>query len=357
MSAPTEPTAGVQRTRWILAILATVVVVATCRQTFEPSPRGSTDAEPEPPPVAANVPEDLGARAFEHVRQLVSFGPRHSGSPGWTRAIEYITEQLTEAGLDPVLDRWTEETEGLDFCNIRVRIPGTRPERLVIGCHHDTKNTSGHDDPAHNFEFVGANDSGSGVGLLIELASVLAAGSAYGERNRLDVTVDLVFFDGEESIPFDWDIDRALFGSKRFVRKYRENQVLGDHDEGKIGAFILLDLIGSRDLQIDDDELSDAGLQRIIAAAAAVHGHSDIFFETHTRVTDDHVPFLDAAIPAIDLIDIRDNPEWHKPTDTIDAMSAQSLHIVGTVVLTALPPIAQAYLPRGPGRLKIGGPR
>jgi glutaminyl-peptide cyclotransferase len=338
-----------------LALVALSVTLC-CAGSAEPEdgtrlPPASTgvDVDALPMPRVAS-PRDLGARAFAHIAELVSYGARYPGSEGHSRAVDYIASTLSEAGLEPVLDRWTVESEGLELCNVVARIPGRIPERIVIGCHHDTKKTSGHDDPSHNFEFVGANDSGSGVGLLLELARCWAA------DGDLPVTVEVVFFDGEESVPFRWDIERALFGSRHYVANYREARMLGldTPAAAPILAFVLLDLVGSRDLQIDDDELSDALLKRIVARAARLHGHESIFFKTFTRVTDDHVPFLDAGIPAIDLIDIADNPQWHRPTDTLEHLAPESLQIVGEVVRTALPAIAAALAP-DVDRLRLGG--
>lgn len=331
------------------------LVAATCRGVDSPPHEAREHPESVEPAIQltrSEAPADLGERAFEHVAKLVSFGPRYPGSDGHARAIDYMQTHLREAGLTPVLERWTEADEDLELCNVRARIPGVRSERIVIGCHHDTKRTDGHPEPTHNFEFVGANDSGSGVGLLLELARTLAARA---EDNPLPVTVEVVFFDGEESVPFHWDIDRALFGSRRFVRGYREARMLGSSGDGsRILSMVLLDLVGSRDLQIDDDELSDPRLQAIVLQAATLHGHESVFFQTHTRVTDDHVPFLDEGIPSVDLIDIADNPQWHEPTDTLEHLAPESLQIVGEVVLTALPGIAERFLPDD-SRLDVGG--
>jgi len=294
-----------------------------------------TDPNVIPPITAVRAPADLGKNALGHVTILVSYGPRHTGAVGWTNGINYISNQLTAMGLNPVKDTWLNGVEGLSFTNISVTLPGKSKDKIVIGCHHDTKKCQGHPDPAHNFSFVGANDSGSGVGLLLELARVLK------DKDR-KATYELVFFDGEESLPWKWDIDRALFGSKRYVRRY-EQAMLDDPSGPKIQAFMLVDMVGAKDLQIDEEENSDQDLRDVLFKAAQAAGHEKYFFQNRLPVIDDHIPFVNAGIRSIDLIDIHVNDEWHTEKDVLAHLSADSLHVVGEVVLTALPAIEKRY--------------
>jgi hypothetical protein len=332
-------------TRAPLSLLLLPLAAATCGH--EP-----TDAREEPTAAVriepATVPADLGERALAHAAAVVAFGARDTGSRGWQQALDYVAGQLTGLGLQPLRDRWTEPGENLAFENISVVLPGKLTDRILIACHHDTKCCAGHDDPAHNFEFVGANDSGSGVGLLLALAETLRA------RPR-QATIELVFFDGEESRTWAWNQGaRALFGSRRYVERYREQQLLG-HGGGRIRALVLLDMVGSKDLQIDDDVNSDRRLHGIFRAAAQQAGHATVFFKSEMAVSDDHLPFLRAGIPAIDLIDIADNPQWHTADDTLEHLSAESLQIVGAVVLHALPAIEREFVPeRGGLQLRSG---
>ncbi len=292
-------------------------------------------------PKPAAVSKDLGQHAYDHVAALVALGPRHTGSPGWYRATAYIKQELKKLGLTPKRDRWEHPIEKLTFENIWVTFPGKSKDRLILACHHDTKCCSGHPEFRDNFHFVGANDSGSGVGLLLALAKELA--DRKSDRKNI-ATIQLVFFDGEESIPFDWDLKRALFGSRRFVRRYQQERLdLGGGP--RIRGLVLLDMVGAKDLQIDDETNSDRRLHDILRAAAKACGHQQYFFQNQHRVTDDHIPFLDDGIPAIDLIDLYDNPQWHTVHDTLEHISASSLQIVGEVVLTALPGLEHQLFP------------
>lgn len=278
----------------------------------------------------------IGSQAYEHIRALCKIGPRPTSSFGWSQGLGYITQQLLALGLSPKKDTWIDKVEQIEFTNIRVRIPGDSKELIVIGCHHDTKNCTGHTDPAHNFVFVGANDSGSGVGLLLELARIL-------KSRKNAATYELVFFDGEECVGWDWDESRALFGSKRYVRKHQQ-QLADDANTPGIRAFVLLDMVGDKDLQIDNDTNSDKELRQIFYAAAQAMGHERFFYKASLPVSDDHLPFIEAKIRSIDLIDLDDNEHWHKPSDTLENISADSLQVVAEVVLTALPELERRFI-------------
>ncbi len=320
---------------WTPLLLGLALLGSTCQGDPKTDPVAPVVQEPLP---SRDVPTDLGRRAYGHVERLCAMGPRHAGTTGWERAIDHIAGTLDAMGLVARRDTWVDPKERIRFTNVVATLPGARPERLVIGCHHDTKVCEGHDDPLHNFPFVGANDSGSGVGLLLEIARELC-------DDPLPCTVELVFFDGEESVPFKWDHDRALFGSRRYVEHYlaaREN----DPSTPPIRAMVLLDMVGAASLQIDDDEYSDPRIKAIVLQAARQLGHADVFYANRLPVRDDHLPFVDAGIPSIDLIDIVDNPQWHTPDDTLEHVSAASLQIVGEVVLTALPEIARQLVVR-----------
>lgn len=278
----------------------------------------------------------LGDDAFGHVKELVSFGPRYSGQPGWSKQLDYITQELEKLGVKARRDTWTDRKELLTFSNITALIPGKRSQRIVLACHHDTKCTTGHEDPEHNFHFVGANDGASGVALLLALAPSL-------QKRENEATIELVFFDGEESLDWNWnDADRALFGSKRYVRRHRDALMLGE--ETRIEAMLLLDMVGRADLHIQEELYSTERMRRITWSAALATGHERYFFRRAEAAADDHKPFLDVGIPAVDLIDLNGNPDWHTPNDTLDNMSPESLQRVADVVLTMLPALEEAYV-------------
>jgi hypothetical protein len=282
------------------------------------------------------APAGLGESAMAHVRTLVGFGPRYSGQPGWTQQLDHIEATCKALGLEVRRDTWTDRKELITFSNVSAVIPGKRNERILLACHHDTKCTQGHPDPANNFHFVGANDGASGVALLLALAPVLQAA-------QMEATIELVFFDGEESLDWRWnDAARALFGSRRYVKQHRDALLTGG--ESRIEAVVLLDMVGRTDLHLQDETYSTKDLRQILWSAAVALGHQKHVFQRAESAADDHKPFLDVGIPAVDLIDLNGNPHWHTRTDTVENMSPASLQITADLVLTMLPEVERQYV-------------
>lgn len=265
-----------------------------------------------------------GARAYEDIRQLVAIGPRPAGSPGIQLTRDYIKKQLIAAGLTPDEQPFDAKTPigTIHMINVRATLPGTGSGRgrLVIGGHYDTKLSP-------DFPFVGASDGGSSTAFLLELARALK-----GRRNPMPI--ELLFLDGEEATLWDWDTHTTdhTYGSQYYVDTAKQAGTLKD-----IRAFILVDMIGDRDLQIKRETYSTAWLTDVIWAAAARLKRREFVAES-LAIEDDHVPFLKAGVEAVDLIDL-DYPAWHTREDTLDKVSAGSLEAVGQVLLAALPEI------------------
>ena len=261
------------------------------------------------------------SRAFEHMRQLVAIGPRPSGSAGIQQARDYIEAQLKEAGLTPQEQAFEAQTPFgvVRMANVIARIPGARPERILITGHFDTK-------LYRQFRFVGANDGGSSAAMLLELARVLKA-----RKNAY--TIELVFFDGEEAVLPEWGGTDHTYGSRHYVEAGK-----ADGSLAKIRAMILFDMVADRNLNIRRETYSTRWLTDLIWASARKLGHADAFIADGFPVEDDHKPFLDAGVPSVDIIDL-DYSAWHTERDTLDAISARSLQIVGDTFLDALPKI------------------
>jgi hypothetical protein len=261
------------------------------------------------------------ARAFEHLRTLVAIGPRPPGSAGIQQAREYITTQLKNLGLSPAEQGFEAQTPlgPMKMANVRVGLPGQRRERLIIGGHYDTK-------LFRQFRFVGASDGGSSAAMLLELARVLK------DRER-PLTIELVFFDGEEATLPDWTGTDHTYGSRHYVEAARKDGSLSS-----IKGMILLDMVGDRSLNIRKESRSTPWMTAIIWDTARRLGHDRAFLDESFPVEDDHVAFLDAGIPAVDVIDL-DYAQWHTADDNLDAVSARSLQIVGDVLVESLPKI------------------
>jgi Zn-dependent M28 family amino/carboxypeptidase len=209
------------------------------------------------------------------------------------------------------------------MANIRAVRPGRRAQTIAVSGHYDTKRYD-------VFEFVGANDGGSSTAVLLELARVT-------RDLDLEHTLELIFFDGEEAIR-SWTAADSLYGSRHDVDRRYEAGTLGD-----LRALILVDMIGDRDLGILQESASTPWLQSLIWETATDLGYEEHFLSSRAAIEDDHVPYLNAGIPAIDLIDF-DYPFWHSAQDTLDKTSPDSLKVIGDVLLRVLPRVDERLI-------------
>ncbi len=260
------------------------------------------------------------SRAWEHLRQMVAIGPRPAGSPAIEQTRKYIKDQLAAIGLKASEQAWDDETPlgKVHMVNLIVTIPGASRNRLAITGHYDTK-------LFRDIRFVGASDGASSAAFLIEFARVLKA-----RHNPL--TIDLVFLDGEEAV-IDWRGNDHTYGSRHYVAAAER-----DGSIKSLKAMILVDMIGDKDLGMRRDSYSTAWLSEIIWRQAAKMKLGNYFLPALTTVEDDHLPFLSAGVPSVDIIDL-DYDAWHTQRDNLDAVSARSLQVVGDVVLASLPEI------------------
>jgi glutaminyl-peptide cyclotransferase len=267
-------------------------------------------AATESGPGAAATPFDAG-RAFADLRAQVRIGPRPAGSPGSRREVRLIVARLRAAGLEPAVQR--------PHRNVVATIRGREPGVVVVGAHHDTKDSIP--------KFVGANDGASGVAVLLELARVLP-------RPLPGPSVTLAFFDAEEARgdrPFAADGAR---GSAQFVRLAQAGGAQGAPPLDRIRAMYLVDLVGDCDLELPREANSSPELYERLRGPA---------FRGQTGpVLDDHIPFRAAGIPAVDVIDFEFGPgpppgAWfHTPEDTLDKVCPESLEQVGRAVFGVL---------------------
>ena len=259
-------------------------------------------------------------RAWEHLRRLVALGPRPAGSPAIESSRTYIREQLAAVGVTSADQAWDDRTPlgPVRMVNLIATIPGASRNRLVIGGHYDTKRF-------REFPFVGANDGGSSAAFLIEIARVL-------KLRKSPLTIEILFLDGEEAV-VEWQGNDHTYGSRHYVEAAGRDGSLAT-----LKTLLLVDMIGDRDLRLKRDLNSSPWLTNIIWEAARSQKLTASFTNDVTEIEDDHLPFVRAGIPAVDLIDLEFGP-WHTAGDTLDSVSARSLQAVGDVVLAALPQI------------------
>ncbi|MGI9108376.1 MAG: M28 family metallopeptidase [Pyrinomonadaceae bacterium] len=337
MPSPIEPRSEISPIRLNFTFALLFLLPLSFNACSPTSSNGDYNAQKSSSPAVAAPtipahPTYDGERAFAHVRKMVEMGPRPSGSAELARTREYIVAELRAANLKVTTDQFTAKTPAgaREMVNLTAELAGEAPDVIIISSHYDTKFFK-------EFRFVGANDAGSSTGALIEIARSLAAS---GRKPRF--TYQFVFFDGEEAVCRNWDdcsTDDApdnTYGSRRYVEQ------LAAHGETKrVRALILLDMIGYTNLSLPRESLSTPWLVDIIWATARGLGYAAQFPDTEQSVEDDHIPFLQAEIPVVDLIQLGSYKYWHTAEDTLDKISPRSLQIVGETVLASLPRIEQ----------------
>jgi hypothetical protein len=318
---------------WIVrfASLGCVLAVTACKPE-QPPPKPKSEvatavAVPHllvtnsAPP--SDAPKIDSARAMRYLREIVAFGPRPPGSHGYRNLQRYLRQQLKNDDLEA--DAFTAATPIGEFklTNFIAKYPGSTDQVVVIASHYETNY------PLKNF--VGANDAGSSTALLLELANHLRG-------PRKGPTVWLVWLDGEE--PFkEFSETDSFYGSRHLASKWQQ-----DGTAKRIKAFILTDMIGDKDLNIDKDLNSTPWLSDLVYTAASNLGVQSFFYRRQTLIQDDHLAFSKIGIPVVDVIDLDygyNNVFHHTPEDTLDKVSARSLRIVGDVVLETVRLLSQ----------------
>ncbi|MBU4212395.1 MAG: Zn-dependent exopeptidase M28 [Verrucomicrobia bacterium] len=305
----------------ISLLIAALLYTSGCRPA--PSPKATVFR-----PIAPRVLD--ADNALAEARALVALGPRAAGTPGARHAAGHLLVRLQVVGVQSALDVFTDETPAgkTTFWNVMGVIPaaGRRADKapwIFLGSHFDTKSGLG-------AGFEGANDSASSSGLLLELARVLQA------AGPLPVNIGIAFFDGEEC-RHSYTARDGLHGSRHAARALCLNRRVD-----QVRAVIILDMIGDRDLTVTIPRNSTSDLVSRVFRAAAAEKVREKFKLMAGALLDDHQPFLEAGMPSIVLIDFEygsapgRNDYWHTPQDTLAKLSAESLGIVGRIVIRML---------------------
>lgn len=310
---------------YVIAVLLLLGATLGCSEP-KPAPAAAAETvvagEQQKPKAAissAPAPKIDAKRAMSYVREIVAFGRRAVGSPGQRKQQEYLRNKFKQDLLEE--DVFTADTPvgKFELRNLVVKFPGTEDSIIVLGSHYDTNY------PLKNY--VGANDGASSTALLVEIANHLRGRKLQGP------SIWLVFFDGEEAF-VHWTATDSVYGSRHLAAKWKQ-----DGTAKKIKALLLADMIGDADLNIDKESNSTPWLQDLVMTAAANLGHKSHFYGREVAVEDDHLPFAQAGVPVVDLIDLDygyENVFHHSSEDTLDKVSPKSLKIVGDVIFETL---------------------
>lgn len=314
-----------------LIAMALVLAIAACERS-----KSTVEAQANPtsspagipltfPPDNAPPPAFDADRAMQYVKEIVKFGPRPLGSANHKKVEDYLESHLKGDQVED--DSFTAETNIGKFPvhNIIVKFPGKKDGIIIFASHYDTNY------PLRNTSYIGANDGASSSALLLEIANQLR-----GKPND-GYSIWLVWDDAEEAMKPDTEVDfmtDALYGITHLAEKWQADGTLK-----KVKAFMLADMIGDADLNIDRESNSASWLQEVVYEAATRLGYQSHFYGRALPMDDDHLPFVKRGVPSIDLIDFTygyNNVFWHTPQDTVDKLSPQSLKIVGTVMLESV---------------------
>jgi glutaminyl-peptide cyclotransferase len=300
---------------------------------LDASAPSSANQSAAPKPTEVAPPADQtggfdGTKAYEHVAKLVSFGPRPPASEGIHRSQEYVISQLKSFGCEIDQDDFHASTPKGDvqMKNIIAKAPGTGQGIILLLTHYDTLSS------VENF--VGAEDSASSTGLMIEMARQLC-----GKKEPNSVWI--AFLDGEEAF-VNWNQDNDhTYGSRELAARMALSG-----DLKRVKAVILADMIGQYNLSIPRQSDSPKWLTDTVWKTAARLGYKDIFVSQETQTSDDHDPFLERGVPALDIIDLNDYISagyWHTPQDTLDKVSPRSVAIVGHVILESVDELQKKF--------------
>lgn len=278
-----------------------------------------------------------GERVFTLTKEYLAAAPkRFIGSPGHAAAETFIKSHFA-----PEIAKGNFETDefhpntpigSLTMRNYIVRYPGKKDGVIVLASHYETNY------PLKDINFVGANDGACTTALLIAMGEYFRAHPPEG------YSVWLVFDDGEEAIR-QWGPTDSLYGTRHLAAKWSGNGTIK-----KIKAFIVADMIGDKDLNIDHELNSTPALENLLKLAAKQTGHPGSVFKYEQQVEDDHIPFQQRGVPVLDMIDMDYGPHTdrspdgfhHTAQDTIDKVSAHSLQISADLMLGVIHLINQS---------------
>ncbi|NWF94827.1 MAG: M28 family peptidase [Candidatus Thorarchaeota archaeon] len=276
---------------------------------------------PHPPRCAsamAYTPVFDGTEAYDHLLAQCAIGPRPPGSTNLSVCRDYIKNSLLQEGWSVSLQNFTYL--GVNCSNVIARWSDDTVPNYILGAHYDTRPHADSDPGAQNRTkpVLGANDGASGTAVLLELASSLP--------ELVRPAVEFVFFDAEDSgyiNGWSW-----IVGSTHYVSMLSPSRI------ANTTAMLLVDMVGDASLRLLRETSSTRSLQDAVWATARDLGYASVFIDSRGGgIHDDHRPFLDAGIPALDIIQHAPFPwYWHTLEDTPDKCSSQSLEAVGTVL-------------------------
>lgn len=329
----------IKRFPMVCAVISAIFVAvsASCSGAGRAGSGGEAAASAEEPMATVAVSADS---LYGFVEQQVALGPRTPGSEGHARCVEYITTALRRYGVDTVTveggKATTWEGKQFDLKNIFAQINGDASNRVLLLAHYDTRPWADEDPDAanHSKAIDGANDGGSGVAVLLEVARVL------GRQLPDSLGVDLLFVDLEDSGETGGDEDTWCLGTQQWVK----NMPYTSANRPRYG--ILLDMVGGRDAKFHREYFSQRHASPVVDKVWSIARRSGLgerFVNSNGGgVVDDHLHINGAGIPCIDIIENMNehtgsfNPSWHTMDDSLQAIDRTTLRDAAQVVVNTL---------------------
>jgi hypothetical protein len=281
------------------------------------------------PPADAGPPFDA-KRAMRYLEDICAIGPRISGTDGMKKQQELLEKHFEARGGKVTYQRFTARQVStrklVPMANMVVSWFPEKDRRIILCSHYDTRPIADQEPIRKRWRdpFVSANDGGSGVALMMELAHHM-------KGLKPNLGVDFVFFDGEEYI-WDPDSDEYFFGSKHFAGAYAKERRTS---KKRYAGAVLLDMVGGKNARFPVERNSWSYAPKLcrevwgIAAELKCNAFTNGF--SAQAVLDDHIALNRGGIPAIDIIDFS-YPHWHRLTDVPRNCSAETLAQVAKVV-------------------------
>lgn len=304
-------------------------------------------AKTESKPVADNAPTTITPRmefnadsAYRNVQVQVDFGPRVPGMDSHAKCARYLVNELKRFGADSIIEQKTTVTafngDKLPINNIMGQFNKDAVKRVLLLAHWDTRPWADAEADAskHSTPIDGANDGGSGVGVLLEIARCLGV-------EKPTIGVDILFVDAEDYGQSQGDDENTwCLGTQYWIKNL-------PYTPGSIPEYgILLDMVGGKDAKFHREYASQYLAGHIVDKVwtmAVASGYGNVFVnEVGGSVMDDHVYVNQANIPCIDIIENNNpstssfNPTWHTLNDNMSNIDRQSLKAVGQTVLNLI---------------------
>lgn len=316
-------------------ILTISLALLSCQQE-----KPSNQSVKKAPKQNVEIPQFNADSAYQYIQDQVDFGPRYLSSPGWEQCGDYLVEKLlnyTPHVQEQNTDITTYDGKSHRLRNVIASFSPEKNNRILLCAHWDTRHVADYDDERQDEPILGANDGGSGVGVLIEIARLLSK-----QESRMGI--DIILFDAEDYGNPDNSSDNSA-SSWCIGSKYWSENPHTDNYFAQYG--ILLDMVGAKGARFTHEGLSRNYAQRILKKVwqqAHALGYGAYFsYQMTPQIIDDHLYLNTVAnIPTIDIIEYDNNTQsgffehWHTHGDDMSNIDKNTLKAVGQTVVSVI---------------------